>query len=441
MRSKFFSFFTRASRPMKAIPPKIWFETQLKGSGLDKKFQIDELIETQSSVRVFANKKYLPDTETINEALTKVTAVNVSGDKSGYFQNGLPFPNEAGYFEKIPVGHPELLSPIERLTGSKKIVSSHSLVTASGGYPLTNPLLPYRKPIRVSIFSLAGPSFENNYLHYRLFLLDSEQKIIDSPLFSHLHDGLPIQFDEAKKELGEYDTNKLMARIRLGFPYLARFSSGGFYPSFSKSNAIIFLSEAYFRYQLEDVSLLLASVNQTGKETGKAALLKATAVGMGFFAKIDCGYDIQHIIFPYYLRAYKKLLSEHKFPWIAKIEFPIFNEIQQEQFDSIFEDYDGPTKVYRSTRDVLEFREEEIEKYLPAAINPSDAFALTGNEWGYGSVESMIGNNSSIRFDQVHHMNPLILDPSHHVEAQINKDHGVELTVNPRPQSSSSIKL
>lgn len=53
----------------------------------------------------------------------------------------------------------------------------------------------------------------------------------------------------------------------------------------------------------------------------------------------------------------------------------------------------------------------------------------------------MIGNNSSIRFDQVHHMNPLILDPSHHVEAQINKDHGVELTVNPRPQSSSSIKL
>lgn len=97
--------------------------------------------------------------------------------------------------------------------------------------------------------------------------------------------------------------------------------------------------------------------------------------------------------------------------------------------------------MYRSTRDVLEFREEEIEKYLPAAINPSDAFALTGNEWGYGSVESMIGNNSSIRFDQVHHMNPLILDPSHHVEAQINKDHGVELTVNPRPQSSSSIKL
>ncbi|HCU5990184.1 TPA: type IV secretion protein Dot [Legionella pneumophila] len=441
MRSKLFSFFKRTSRPMKATPSKIWFETQLKNRGLDKKFQIDELSETQSSVRVFANKKYLPDTETINEALTKVTAVNVSGDKSGFFQNGLPFPDETGYFEKIPVGHPELLSPIERLAGSKKVVSSHSLVTASGGYPFTNPLLPYRKPIKVSIFSLAGPSFENNYLHYRLFLLDPVQKIIDSSLFSHLYDGLPILFDEAKKELGEYDTNKMIARIRLGFPYLARFSSGGFYPSFSKTNAIIFLSEAYFRYQLEDISLLLASVNQTAKETGKKAFLKATAVGMGFFAKIDCGYDIKHMIFPYYLRAYKKLLSEHKFPWIAKIEFPIFNEIQQEQFDSIFEDYNGLTKVYQSTRDVLQFREEEIEKYLPAVINPSDAFALTGNEWGYASVESMIGNNSSIRFDQVHHMNPLILDPSHHVEAQINKDHSVELSIKSTPRALSSIKF
>lgn len=102
MRSKLVSFFSRSSRPIKAIPSKTWFETQLKSSGLDKKFSIDELSETQSSVRVFANKKYLPDTQTINEALTKVTAVNVSGDRSGYFQNGLPFPNEAGYFEKIP---------------------------------------------------------------------------------------------------------------------------------------------------------------------------------------------------------------------------------------------------------------------------------------------------------------------------------------------------
>ncbi|CZR23419.1 Uncharacterised protein [Legionella pneumophila] len=52
----------------------------------------------------------------------------------------------------------------------------------------------------------------------------------------------------------------------------------------------------------------------------------------------------------------------------------------------------------------------------------------------------MIGNNSSIRFDQVHHMNPLILDPSHHVEVQINKDHRVELSANAMPRLSSSIK-
>ncbi|WP_277619286.1 hypothetical protein [Legionella norrlandica] len=232
-----------------------------------------------------------------------------------------------------------------------------------------------------------------------------------------------------------------MSRIRIGLPYLARSSKGTFYPSFGKSNAVIFLAEAYKRYQLEDISLLLASVNQSAKEAGKPALLKATAVGMGFFAKINCSYDIQHLLFPYYLRAYKQLLTEQKYPWITKIEFPIFGELQQEQFDAIFADYNGHVKVYQSTRDVLAFSESETEKFLPAVINPSDAFSYIGNEWGYGSVESMIGNNSSLRLDQVPHANPLLLEPSHHVGVQINDDYSVEFAEKHTLQSPPKINI
>ncbi|WP_277619287.1 hypothetical protein [Legionella norrlandica] len=171
MRSKLGSFFKPTPIP-KATAPKIWFEHRLQESGLRKKISAEMLEKTQPSVKVFANRKYLPDTKAITDALTKVTAINVAGDKSGYFPNGLPFPKDAEFFAKIPEKHPELLSPKERLAASKKVIASQSQVFAAGGYPLINPIKLYPKPIKVNIFSLAGPTFETNYLHYSLFMLD-----------------------------------------------------------------------------------------------------------------------------------------------------------------------------------------------------------------------------------------------------------------------------
>lgn len=276
---------------------------------------------------------------------------------------------------------------------------------------------------------MAGAAFENSYLHSQLFILDPYNLKIKNDAFSHLYKNTPTEFEVAKKELGTYDLNPSMTRIRIGLPLLGRTSSGFYYPTFGKSNAVIFLTEAYFLHQLEDISLLLASINESAKEAGKPAFLKATAVGMGFFAKVDGTYGIQNILFPYYLRAYKKLLTENSYPWIAKIEFPVFDESQQFQFDVIFDTQTGPVQVTSSHRDVLEFTEEEREKYFVCVINPSDAFAYTGNEWGYGSVEAMIGLNSSLRLDQVSHANPMLLDPNHYVGITINEDYSTEFDI------------
>ncbi len=409
------------------VHPKVWFDQQLYLSGLKGKFLPKTLVDTQSSAKVFYNRKYFNNLSEVSDSLKKIPAINVDGDREVYKQNGERVEDGPKFFSQIPDDHPEFLSPAKRLTAAKKIISSNSLILGCGGYPHTNPLSLYKIPFKASIFSLAGAAFENSYLHSRLFMLDPYNPKITTNAFSHLYKNTPVDFADAKKELGTYDLNSSMTRIRVGFPLLGRTSSGFYYPTFGKANAVIFLTSAYFQHQLEDISLLLTSINESAKEAGKPAFLKATAVGMGFFAKVDGSYSIQHILFPYYVRAFKKLITENSYSWIAKIEFPVFDETQQMQFDDIFDTSEGAVDVSRSTRDVLKFTEEEQKKYFISVINPSDAFAYTGNEWGYGSVEAMIGLNSSLRLDQVSHANPMLLDSAHYVGIDIHEDYSTDI--------------
>ncbi|KTD72483.1 hypothetical protein [Legionella tucsonensis] len=428
-------FLKTLFRPNKTtlpIAPKEWLYAQFKASELDKRFPQYLLDITQKSAKIFYNQHYFAHNDTdapfsLRRALTKIPAINVSGDRAGVFQNGIAFPQASDFFARIPLTHPELLSPTERLSAAKKIVFSNSSVFASGGYPRINPRNIKKTPYDVGIFSLAGASFENSYLHYSLFMLDPLNAKIDNTMFTHLFKDLPTDFKEAQTSLGAYDSNEFLTRIRTGFPFLARSTSNKFHSSFTKKNAVIFVSAAYFRHQLEDISMLLTAVNEAAKEAGRPALLKATAVGMGFFAKVNGQYDIQYLLYPYYLRAFQKLLQENSYPWIAKIEFPTFSEQFQEQFTSIMDKPMEQIEVYQQYRDVLEFTKEEIENYFVCAINPSDAFAYIGNEWGFGSVEAMIGLNSSLRMDQIPLANPLLLDSDHHIPVKISSTFDAEL--------------
>ncbi|WP_454781598.1 type IV secretion protein Dot [Legionella sp. WA2022007384] len=428
----FLKNFFRPTKPSSPRPPKEWLNERLNVSGLNE--FIPQLVreKTQSTAKVFYNTRYFTSTNpgapfSLGRALCKIPAINVAGDREGVFPNGTPFPPSPEFFEKIPLHHPELLSPIERLSAAKKIIYSNSSVFAVGGYPAMNPRIIKKDPFEVGIFSLAGASFENHYLHYSLFMLDAVNPKNKNPMFDHLFENLPSDFKEAQTSLGTYDSDGSITRIRTGFPLLARSESGKFYSSFSKKNAVIFLGEAYYRHQLEDISMLLASVNEAAKESGKPALLKATAVGMGFFAKVDGQYDIQYLLYPRFLRAFQKLLQDNSYPWIAKIEFPTFGEQVQAQFDLIMDEPFEHVEVYRQNRDVLEFTEEETQNYYVCAINPSDAFSYAGNEWSFGSVEAMIGLNSSLRFDQIPLANPPLLDSDHHIPVKINSNFGAEL--------------
>lgn len=134
----FLKTFFRPTAPSKPIPPKEWLNTQFKASGLDKRFPQPLRDTTQKSVKIFYNQDYFAHNDTnapfsLCRALTKIPAINVSGDRDGVFQNGISFPLVPDFFARIPLTHPELLSPTERLSAAKKIVFSNSSVFASGG--------------------------------------------------------------------------------------------------------------------------------------------------------------------------------------------------------------------------------------------------------------------------------------------------------------------
>lgn len=406
--------------------PTAVFRRKLDASGLMAGFSPEALASSQASVKVFANNHYISKTPTtdrpsVERLLSKTAAESVEGDHEGYFQDGTPFPDNNQFFSQIKSGDPFVLSPEERLISGKKLVYSESWLARAGGYPRHIPIVNYDNPVRVGIFSQAGAQFEMPYLHYSLFGLDPCNNRIHHPLFTHLYKDLPVSFDDAKKFLGRYDSTNTLGRIRVGFPFLCRRTEGSFYSSMFKQSASIFLNKAYERHLMEDTALLLASVNESARLAGKPALLKATAVGMGFFAKVDCQYDIKHHLYPYFLLAYRDLLSTGAYPYIGKVEFPTFSPMFKEFYDGFFiEKTYGGAKVCQSSRDVLEFSEEEHEEYFVCVVNPTDTNAFAGNEWDYASVESSIGNNTSLRVDQVYLVNPQVLNPAAHISVDID---------------------
>ncbi|MCX7116884.1 MAG: DUF4804 domain-containing protein [Legionellales bacterium] len=398
------------------------YEQKLIATGLYNRFSKPAIDQTKASVAVFLNEHYLGDTTpSIDRVLTHTMGISMAGDKEGKCQDGTAFPDIPGFFSSLEAGDPRGLAPIERIAAGKKIIASNSLAMAYGGYPHHQPRVNYEHPMNVGIFSLAGAQFEMSYLHYRLFMLDPFQTSIEKPLLSHLHHGLPRSYSEATDILNHNAYFVGLSNLRLGFSFLSRKQNGNFYSSFRQKNAVIFLENAFKRHMYEDVALLLAAVNESARHAGKPAYLKATAVGMGFFARVDCVFDIKHHLYPYYLAAFHDLLKTGAYPHISTVEFPIFSRMLDTLHETTFpEKRVGGVTIEFSHRDVLDFHESEREKYYPCVVNPSDANALPGNEWGDGSVESTIANNTTLRADQVYLVNPLVLDPAHHHSVHID---------------------
>ena len=71
-------------------------------------------------------------------------------------------------------------------------------------------------------------------------------------------------------------------------------------------------------------------------------------------------------------------------------------------------------------RDVLQWTPEEAAEYTCGALNAGDCYCIPGNEFGYCSVEAMIGNNTDMRVGQHYLHNPYMLDAARHVPVDVS---------------------
>lgn len=149
------------------------------------------------------------------------------------------------------------------------------------------------------------------------------------------------------------------------------------------------------------------------KRNRKKGYFKKTAIGTGFFADVvRSGINIGDTLMPLILRAVEEPLSAHSYPNIAAIEFPDFSgrglfTPAQSRIKNAKNDIEFVKAPYR---DVLDFDQETRERYVCGVLNPGDCFACVGNELGYGSVEAMIGNNTTVRRTQCYIWNEEVLD-------------------------------
>lgn len=191
-----------------------------------------------------------------------------------------------------------------------------------------------------------------------------------------------------------------------------------------------FHTEGYARSAKECVGLWLRAFDDmvcrmpskgNGGENGrrewerdrKKGYFKVTAIGMGFFADVvRSGINIGDTLMPLMLRAVEETLSAHSYPNLAAIKFPDFSGrgLFTPALSRISNAKNDIEFVKAPYRDVLDFDQETRERYVCGVLNPGDCFACARNELGYGSVEAMIGHNTTVRRTQYYIWNEEALD-------------------------------
>lgn len=291
--------------------------------------------------------------------------------------------------EGLPAEDSGLLTPRERRLARKKCIASELTVHAIGG--LTGKMRVLPAPIAqespIIGISAGGWSFLVDYLEYADFITDEARAPEVPPLFPHYftdtgghvptpaevlqHGGLPLGFGRALN------------------------------------------TAAFFRAVVEDVTLWLTafeSMVANREKAGQAAglgWLRAPPVGFDLAAQLPFSGDLLRLL----VSAYEHVIATQPFEHIAVVEFPQIPGIPE--FAPPRSAANG-VKFVSTERDLLDFTNLPQE-YTYGVLSPNEPFCVPGNAYAYLSLESMIGNNTDLRYVQSYIHNPYLMDADRYV--------------------------
>jgi endonuclease/exonuclease/phosphatase (EEP) superfamily protein YafD len=141
--------------------------------------------------------------------------------------------------------------------------------------------------------------------------------------------------------------------------------------------------------------------------------LRIPGIGAGWFAKTPNGTDLGSQVKQCIINAFGLHLSKEHFPHLEHFEFLYYeeDELDEKSVTALHEAV--PTSF--SFTDICAPLPAKHSHRILGMINPSDTFGQVANEFGYESLEAMIGNNSSLRFDQSYLFNPELLKSANHI--------------------------
>jgi len=320
--------------------------------------------QAERSVQTYSHVLARPNAtlDWIRRLIVRVPFIYVN---NGEMQNGITFSSWKSAELKKQADKYDLLTNDERILSRRKAICSVSRVLAKGGYPKnTNKKITiYKKPLLCIMISVLGPQMD-------VPVLDAKYFIRKDPNCKHYFD-----------------------------------------------------KDLYFASVKHDVYLWLHSFNEMVKlqRDGRKGLLKLCRIGAGFFAQIremdlNVGDDVAECIL--YAVAYN--LSHFQFAHLQVVELMWFDTAKW--FESknriIFHGIE-----LRSTRtDVLDFDSDDVAEFHIGITNASDSFSCVGNEMGYESLEAYLGNNTTMRADQVYHWNSHLLESKNYKSVELPGD-------------------
>jgi hypothetical protein len=321
------------------------------------------------SVRIFYLSHYDFSIDKIRKFITHIPLVAINGDYTMESQDFQDLERD----KYLKGKYTNLINPIERQISRKKIIAHYGYLFANGGYYQNFTLLNTPQP---TIFlTAAGPQFEVNYLEYKQFFKNKKE----------CENCIQIVLDNKN---------------------------------------LYFNSQKYYSICFEDIFLILKSFNEMvgivnqnySLDNYKKGYLQVVAIGMGFFAKLLMEKSITNIILPIWLKAFEDVLKKFVFENIAIIEFLDF---MKGKFTPSFN-----TLTINNIKIISSLDNMNILKsnYIMGLLNPGDVFAIPGNERGYQSVESMIGNNSDLRLVQSYVFNKNLLNSKNYISVDIKKN-------------------
>ena len=343
-----------------------------------------------SSFRVYYLPRYIAKSE-IRRLITQVPYICTAGDS--YIQT-----QDLEVQESLSAARenfPGLINNQERRLSRCKCIASIAKCYAVGGFKSKVKPLPKSEIFDCIVVSGAGPQFEATYLDFADFILTEESHRNRLSRYSHFGHISESWTDIVKAAEKKEDFTPI--------------GSGG-------SIEFVFHKGGYLVSMAECMHLWLTAFNDMVPMVSKrkSGYLKISAIGCGFFSDVArANTNIGTILMPILVKATETALKQHQYQSIAVIEFCDFSKTGA--FAPTQKEISSVELIHGPRADILDFSSEVKEEMVMGLLNPSDCFACIGNETQYLSVESMIGDNTTIRSTQCYIWNEQCLNEEKYI--------------------------